>query len=291
MQVLIDGEFYSREDAKISVFDHGLLYGDGVFEGIRIYNNRVFELDAHIARLYRSAKSIALEIPLSAEEMTAAVIETVRRNELIDGYIRLVVTRGEGDLGLNPVKCPKASYVIIASTIQLYPEEAYRKGLKIITCATRRNSPQTVNGNVKSLNYLNNIIAVLELRGTGANEGLMLTLDGYVCECTADNFFMVKDGRVLTPHPSTGALPGITRGVVIKLARELGIEVEEGRYTLHDVYNADECFLTGTGAEAAPIVDVDMRVIGDGTPGLITWKLIDAFRAYARSTGAPVYED
>ena len=291
MQVLIDGQYYSREEAKISVFDHGLLYGDGIFEGIRIYNGRVFELDDHIARLYRSGKSIALDIPLTPAEMTAATIETVRRNELADGYIRLVVTRGEGDLGLNPVKCPKASYVIIASTIQLYPEEAYRKGLKIITCATRRNSPQAVNGNVKSLNYLNNILAVLELRGTGANEGLMLTLDGYVCECTADNFFMVKDGRVLTPHPSSGALPGITRGVVIKLARQLGMEVEEGRYTLHDVYNADECFLTGTGAEAAPIVDVDMRVIGDGTPGPITWKLIDAFRAYARSTGAPVYED
>ena len=291
MQVLIDGQYYSRKEAKISVFDHGLLYGDGIFEGIRIYNGRVFELDDHIARLYRSGKSIALDIPLTPAEMTAATIETVRRNELADGYIRLVVTRGEGDLGLNPVKCPKASYVIIASTIQLYPEEAYRKGLKIITCATRRNSPQAVNGNVKSLNYLNNILAVLELRGTGANEGLMLTLDGYVCECTADNFFMVKDGRVLTPHPSSGALPGITRGVVIKLARQLGMEVEEGRYTLHDVYNADECFLTGTGAEAAPIVDVDMRVIGDGTPGPITWKLIDAFRAYARSTGAPVYED
>ena len=290
MKIYIGGKYYSERDAKISVFDHGLLYGDGIFEGIRIYNGRVFELDAHVARLYRSAKSLALEVPLTREEMTAATIETVRRNELVDGYIRLVVTRGEGDLGLNPVKCPKASYVIIASTIQLYPEEAYQRGLKIITCATRRNSPQTVNANVKSLNYLNNIIAVLELRGTGANEGLMLTLDGYVCECTADNFFMVKDGRVLTPHPSTGALPGITRGVVMKLARELGIEVEEGRYTLHDVYNADECFLTGTGAEAAPIVDVDMRVIGDGTPGPVTWRLIDAFRAYARSTGAPVYE-
>jgi branched-chain amino acid aminotransferase len=290
MQVLIDGQYYTREDAKISVFDHGLLYGDGIFEGIRIYNGRVFELDEHIARLYRSATSLALQVPLTPQEMYAATVETVRRNELVDGYIRLVVTRGEGDLGLNPVKCPKSSYFIIASTIQLYPEEAYQKGLKIVTCATRRNSPQTVNGNVKSLNYLNNIIAVLELRGTGANEGLMLTLDGYVCECTADNFFMVKEGRVLTPHPSTGALPGITRAVVIKLARQMGIEVEEGRYTLHDVYNADECFLTGTGAEAAPIVDVDQRIIGDGKPGPVTWKLIDAFRAYARSTGAPVYE-
>ena len=292
MQVLIDGQYYSREDAKISVFDHGLLYGDGIFEGIRIYNGRVFELDDHIARLYRSAKSIALEIPLTPEEMTAATVETVRRNELVDGYIRLVVTRGEGDLGLEPGQVPQGR----ATSSSPPPSSCTRRRR---TRTASRSSPappaatprRRVNGNVKSLNYLNNIIAVLELRGTGANEGLMLTLDGYVCECTADNFFMVKDGRVLTPHPSTGALPGITRGVVIELAREMGIEVEEGRYTLHDVYNADECFLTGTGAEAAPIVDVDMRVIGDGTPGPVTWKLIDAFRAYARSTGTPVYED
>ncbi len=293
MQILIDGQYYDRAGAKISVFDHGLLYGDGVFEGIRIYNGRVFELDAHINRLYESAHSIALQIPVPKEEMLRRTVETVRRNGLTDGYVRLVVTRGEGDLGLNPVKCPKASYFIIASTIQLYPEEAYTQGLKIITCSTRRNEHQTINGNIKSLNYLNNIMAALELRSAGVSEGLMLTTGGFVCECTADNFFMVKDGRLRTPDAATGALRGITRMVVIRLARQMGIEVDEGFYTLHDVYNADECFLTGTGAEVAPIVEVDLRPIGGGTPGPITWKLIDAFRAYAREpgSGTPVYDD
>ena len=293
MQILIDGQYYDRDHAKISVFDHGLLYGDGVFEGIRIYNKRVFELEAHIARLYRSARSIGLVVPIPQEEMARQTIETVWRNGLADGYIRVVVTRGEGDLGLNPVKCPKPSYFIIASTIQLYPEEAYTQGLRIITCSTRRNSPQTVNGNVKSLNYLNNILAALELRNAGVDEGLLLTLDGYICECTADNFFMVKDGELYTPHPSTGALQGITRMVVMRLARQLGIPVHEGLYTLHDVYNADECFLTGTGAEVAPIVEVDLRSIGDGAPGPVTVKLIDAFHAYTQSPdcGAPVGED
>lgn len=293
MQILIDGQYYDREHAKISVFDHGLLYGDGVFEGIRIYNGRIFELVAHIERLYQSAHTIGLTIPVTKEELIRQTVETVRRNGLRDGYIRLVVTRGEGDLGLNPIKCPKPSYFIIASTIQLYPEEAYTQGLRIITCSTRRNSHQTLNGNVKSLNYLNNIMAALELRNAGVNEGLMLNLDGYVCECTADNFFMVKNGELHTPHPSTGALRGITRMVVMRLAREMGIPVYEGLYTLHDVYNADECFLTGTGAEVAPIVEVDLRAIGDGKPGPITWKLIDAFRAYTRSpeSGTAVYED
>lgn len=293
MQVLIDGQYYDRADAKISVFDHGLLYGDGVFEGIRIYNGRIFELEAHITRLYESAHTIALQIPISREEMIRQTVETVRRNGLTDGYIRLVVTRGEGDLGLNPIKCPKASYFIIASTIQLYPEEAYTKGLKIITCSIRRNEHQTINGNVKSLNYLNNIMAALELRSAGVNEGLMLTTEGYVCECTADNFFMVKKGRLWTPDAATGALRGITRMVVMRLARHMGIEVHEGFYTLHDVYNADECFLTGTGAEVAPIVEVDLRPIGDGKPGPITWKLIDAFRAYTQTPecGTAVYED
>jgi branched-chain amino acid aminotransferase len=294
MEILVDGTYYDKEQAAISVFDHGLLYGDGVFEGIRVYNKRVFELDAHIERLYRSAHTIALAIPLAPEEMTRAVVETVRRNGLTDGYVRLVVTRGAGDLGLNPVKCPKASYFIIASTIQLYPEEAYEKGLKVITCSTRRNAHQTINGNVKSLNYLNNIMAALELKGTGADEGLMLTIDGYVCECTADNFFMVKDGRLLTPHPSTGALRGITRAVAMRIAGDdMGMDVEEGHYTLHDVYNADECFLTGTGAECAPIVEIDKRAIGDGTPGPLTWEIIRRFRAYAQTpeSGRPVYEE
>lgn len=289
MQILIDGEYYEREDAKISVFDHGLLYGDGVFEGIRIYNQRVFELKDHLDRLFMSAQAIALEVPIGKDELREATLETVRRNGLSDGYIRLVVTRGEGDLGLNPVKCPKASYFIIASTIQLYPEEAYEKGLTVVTCSTRRNSPNSLNGSVKSLNYLNNIMGALELRGTGANEGIMLSQDGYVAECTADNLFLVKNGHIFTPHPATGALRGISRGVVIKLCREsLDIPVEEGFYTLYDVYNADELFLTGTGAEADPIVEVDKRKIGTGQPGPITWRIIRAFREYANSTGTPV---
>jgi len=294
MEILVNGTYCGKEQAGISVFDHGLLYGDGVFEGIRVYNRRVFELEAHIGRLYRSARTIALEIPLTPDEMTRAVVETVRRNELTDGYVRLVVTRGQGDLGLNPVKCPQASYFIIASTIQLYPEEACENGLKVTTCSTRRNSHQTINGNVKSLNYLNNIMGALELRSTGADEGLMLTLDGYVCECTADNFFMVNKGRLCTPHPSTGALRGVTRAVAMRIAaEEIGLEVEEGLYTLHDVYNSEECFLTGTGAECAPIVEIDARPIGDGRPGPVTWDIIRRFRAYTQTpeSGTPVYDE
>ncbi|NLT34361.1 MAG: branched-chain-amino-acid transaminase [Gaiellales bacterium] len=292
MQVLIDGTYYDKEHAKISVFDHGLLYGDGIFEGIRIYNGRVFELEDHIERLYMSAQAIALEVPIDRVAMFEATLETVRRNELRDGYIRLVVTRGEGDLGLNPVKCPKSSYFIITSTIQLYPPEAYEKGLTVITCSTRRNSPQCINGSVKSLNYLTNILGALELRGTGANEGIVLNQDGWVAECTADNLFFVKGGKVFTPHPITGALRGISRGVVIKLCREqLSIPVEEGLYTLYDIYNADELFLTGTGAEAAPIVEADRRKIGDGTPGPVTRRIIKAFRDYAATSGAPVWPE
>ena len=288
MQIYIDGAFYGRDDAKISVFDHGLLYGDGVFEGIRVYNKRVFELDAHIARLYDSAKAIALTIPLDRDEMVAATVETVRRNELVDGYIRLVVTRGVGDLGLNPNKCPKATVFIIAATIQLYPEEFYQNGLSLHTCSTRRNSPQAINPSVKSLNYLNNILGAIEVNQAGCLEGLMLTQDGYVCECTADNFFLVKRGRLCTPSTAVGALCGITRDVVLRLAREMGLETEEGLYTLYDVYTAEEAFLTGTGAEMVPVIGVDERVIGSGTPGPITRELLGRFREYARSTGTPV---
>ncbi len=290
MQIYIDGAFYGRDDAKISVFDHGLLYGDGVFEGIRVYNKRVFELDAHIARLYDSAKAIALTIPLDPAEMTAATVETVRRNELTDGYIRLVVTRGVGDLGLNPNKCPKATVFIIAATIQLYPEEFYQNGLSLHTCSTRRNSPQAINPAVKSLNYLNNILGAIEVNRAGCLEGLMLTQDGYVCECTADNFFLVKRGRLCTPSTAVGALRGITREVVLRLAGEMGLETEEGLYTLYDVYTAEEAFLTGTGAEMVPVIGVDDRTIGSGTPGPITRELLGRFREYARSTGTPVYE-
>jgi branched-chain amino acid aminotransferase len=292
MQIYLDGQFVGRDEAKLSVFDHGLLYGDGVFEGIRVYNRRVFELDAHIDRLYDSARAIALTIPLAKDEMAEATVETVRRNGLDDGYIRLVVTRGVGDLGLNPIKCPVASTFVIASTIQLYPEEYYRNGLALITCSTRRNAAQALNPAVKSLNYLNNIMGAIEVNKAGCLEGLMLTQDGYVCECTADNFFMVRGGRLLTPSPAVGALRGITRGVVMRIAREeMGLEVEEGFYTLYDVYTADEAFLTGTGAELVPVIDVDGRTVGDGRPGEITQGLLARFQVYARSSGTPVYPD
>jgi len=287
MQIYIDGRFYSEDDAKISVFDHGLLYGDGVFEGIRIYGGRVFELEAHIDRLYASAQTIALEIPLSREALVEALLETIRRNEGAE-YVRLVVTRGKGDLGLNPKKCPKSTVFCIAAGITLYPAEVYHKGFKLRTLATRRNDPQAVNPAVKSLNYLNNVLGALELRDTDVNEGLFLTTDGYVCECTADNFFLIKGNKLMTPSPALGALGGITRGVVMRLAAGMGLEVEEGFYTLHDVYNADEAFLTGTAAEVGPVVEVDRRQIGGGMPGPVTKDLIARFREYAHSTGTPV---
>ena len=287
MQIYIDGSFYSEDDAKISVFDHGLLYGDGVFEGIRVYDGRVFELDAHIDRLYASAQTIALQIPLSREDLIEAMLETIRRNQGAE-YVRLVVTRGPGDLGLNPAKCPKPTVFCIADGITLYPAEVYRKGFKLRTLATRRNDPQAVNPSVKSLNYLNNVIGALELRDTDVNEGLFLTSDGYVCECTADNFFLIKGNKLMTPSPALGALPGITRAVVMRLAGEMGMEVEEGFYTLHEVYNADEAFLTGTAAEVGPVVEVDRREIGAGVPGPLTKKLVDQFHEYAHRTGTPV---
>lgn len=289
MQIYIDGEFYNKDEAKISVFDHGLLYGDGVFEGIRLYNGRVFELDAHIDRLYASAQALALEIPLSRADLVEAMMETIRRNGIRDGYVRLVVTRGKGDLGLNPAKCPKPTVFCIADGITLYPPEVYEKGFKVATLATRRNDPQAINPAIKSLNYLNNVLGALELRGRDVNEGLFLTTSGYVCECTADNFFLVKGRKLMTPHPSLGALAGITRAVVMRLARQMGLEVEEGFYTLYDVYNADEAFLTGTAAEVGPVVEVDRRLIGDGVPGPVTKEIIIRFREYAQNSGTPVY--
>jgi branched-chain amino acid aminotransferase len=286
MQIYIDGEFYSKEDAKISVFDHGLLYGDGVFEGIRVYKGRVFELDAHIDRLYDSAQAIALDIPLSRDALVAAMVETIRLNDA--EYVRLVVTRGIGDLGLNPSKCPRATVFIIAGGITLYPAEVYEKGFKVATLSTRRNDPQAINPAVKSLNYLNNVMGALELRDRGVNEGLFLTTAGYVCECTADNLFLVKGRKLMTPHPATGALKGITRGVAMKLASFMGLEVEEGFYTLYDVYTADEAFLTGTAAEVGPIVEVDKRKIGAGVPGPVTKEIITRFHEYAQNSGTPV---
>ncbi len=287
MQIYIDGGYYSKDDAKLSVFDHGLLYGDGVFEGIRVYGGRVFELDPHMDRLYASAQAIALEIPLSREDLIEAMMETIRRNDGAD-YVRLAVTRGKGDLGLNPSKCPKATVFCIAGGITLYPAEVYETGFKVRTLATRRNDPQALNPAIKSLNYLNNVLGALELRDTGVNEGLFLTSSGYVCECTADNFFLVKGRKLMTPNPALGALGGITRAVVMKLAAGMGMEVEEGFYTLFDVYSADEAFLTGTAAEVGPIVEVDRRPIGAGVPGPVTRDLIARFREYAQNTGTPV---
>lgn len=288
MEIYLDGRYCDENEAKISVFDHGLLYGDGVFEGIRIYNKLIFKLDEHLKRLYGGAKVIMLDIPLSVAEMRAAVVETVRRNGLSDGYIRLVVTRGQGDLGLNPTKCSRPTIFIIADTIKIYPDEIYKKGMKVVTVSTRRNLIEALNPRIKSLNYLNNIMATLEVNRSDAQEGLMLNADGFVSECIVDNFFMVEQGIILTPPTSMGALKGITRDTVVELAREAGYPVEEKILTLHDVYVADECFLTGTAAEIAPITSVDDRIIGTGKPGEITLELMKRFKEYAHSNGAEV---
>ncbi len=288
MQIYMNGDYLEEAGAKISVFDHGLLYGDGIFEGIRIYNKRVFKLDEHLKRLYDSAKVILLSIPLSLAEMRAAVIETVRRNELTDGYVRLVVTRGKGDLGLNPAKCPRPTIFIIAATIKIYPDEIYKKGMKVVTVSTRRNMIEALNPRIKSLNYLNNIMATLEVNRTDAQEGLMLNSEGYVTECIVDNFFLIDGGVIFTPPTSTGALKGITRDTVMELAREAGYVVEEKMLTLHDIYVAEEAFLTGTAAEVAPITSVDERLIGNGKPGPITVQLIKRDREYSQNNGTPV---
>lgn len=288
MEIYLDGRFVSEADASISVFDHGLLYGDGIFEGIRVYNRRVFKLDEHLNRLYGGAKAIMLAAPLSVDDLKAAIVETVRRNDLTDGYVRLVVTRGKGDLGLNPLKCPKPTIFIIASTISIYPDDVYHQGMKVVTVSTRRNSIEALNPRMKSLNYLNNVMATLEVNRSDAQEGLMLNADGYVTECIVDNLFLVDQGVVVTPPTSSGALKGITRDTVMELAVEAGYRVDERVLTLHDVYVADEAFLTGTAAEIAPITNVDERLIGSGQPGPITADLMKRFHDYARSNGTPI---
>jgi branched-chain amino acid aminotransferase len=290
LKIYIDGNFYDQSEAKISVFDHGLLYGDGVFEGIRFYDDRVFRLEEHIDRLWDSAKAIALELPVSKPELVAATLETIRQNDLHNGYIRLVVTRGVGSLGLSPDSCRRPSIIIIAATIALYPEELYHKGLTMITCSTRRTSAAALNGRVKSLNYLNNIMAKLEAQHAGAGEGVMLNEEGYVAECTGDNIFVIKNGRIATPHPHCGILAGVTRGVVFELAEKANIPTREHNLTRYDVYTADECFLTGTAAEVIPAVQLDKRLIGNGQPGPITLKLVDSFRELTRTTGTPIYQ-
>ena len=288
-KIYIDGKFYSEASAKVSVFDHGLLYGDGIFEGIRFYNGRVFRLEEHLARLWDSARSICLEIPMTVRDMTEAVLETIRQNHLRDGYIRLLVTRGIGNLGLNPTQCKSPSVIIIAATIALYHESFYRKGLTIVTCATRRSNPAALNPAVKSLNYLNNVMARIEANLANADEALMLNDAGNVAECTADNVFVIKRGQIFTPPITAGALRGITRGIVFEIAAELGIKVLETDITRHDIFVADECFLTGTAAEIVPVVKADGRLIGNGKPGPITTRTMARFREITRETGTPIF--
>lgn len=287
-KIYLDGLIVDEADAKVSVFDHGLLYGDGVFEGIRFYNHRVFRLEEHIRRLYDSAKSILLTIPLTPQEMIAATCATIRANGLIDGYIRLVITRGVGPMGLSPYKCPKASVIIIVDTISLYSEEAYANGLTMATCSSRRPSHDILSPQVKSLNYLNNVMAKVEALQAGAEEGLILNDLGLVAECTGDNVFVIRDGFITTPPITAGALPGITRAAVIDIARELGIPLAERDLSRHDIYTCDECFLTGTAAEVIAATKLDQRVLGTGKPGPITQKIIARFREIVGTTGTPV---
>src|SRR5438105_12836690 len=288
-QMYIDGKFYAEGDAKVSVFDHGLLYGDGILEGIRFYNGRVFRLEEHLERLWDSARSICLDIQMSQRAISEALLETIRQKELREGYIRLLVTRGVGNLGLNPEQCKKPSVIIITAQIALYPENVYRNGLTVVTCATRRTNPSALNPAVKSLNYLNNVMARIEANQANADEALMLNDEGNIAECTADNVFIVKHGQIFTPPITAGALRGITRSVVFEIAAETGIKVVEADITRHDVFIADEAFLTGTAAEIIPLVKDDGRPIGNGKPGPITTRMMTRFRQLTRETGTPIY--
>lgn len=288
MKIYIDGKFYDEKNAKISVFDHGLLYGDGIFEGIRAYHGRVFKLKEHVERLYYSAKAILLDIPLTPEQMSKAVVDTCRANKLRDGYIRLVVTRGIGTLGLNPNRCKEPSVIIIAGKIQLYPEELYQRGMEIVTVATTRNLANAVNPAIKSLNYLNNVLAKIEANNAGVEEAIMLNAQGFVAECTGDNIFLVRGSHLFTPPLSAGALYGITRGTVMDLAREAGLTVSEPNLSRYDVYCADECFLTGTGAEIIPVTKVDGRIIGTGKPGPVTKDLVARYHKLTAVSGEPI---
>jgi branched-chain amino acid aminotransferase len=290
MKVYINGKFRDEADATVSVFDHGLLYGDGIFEGIRAYNGRVFKLKEHIDRLFYSAKAILLQMPMAHAELMKAVVDTCRQNEVRDGYIRLVVTRGVGTLGLNPNRCKDPSVIIIAGKIQLYPAELYEKGMDIITVPTVRNLHSALNPAIKSLNYLNNILAKIEANNSGCEEAVMLNAEGFVAECTGDNLFIVKENQVITPPLTAGALYGITRRVVLDLARELGMQTSEPNLTRYDLFNAEECFLTGTGAELVPVVRIDGRVIGTGKPGPVTKRLVNEYHALTKVSGEPIYD-
>lgn len=289
LQIWIDGDFHAEAEAKISVFDHGLLYGDGVFEGIRFYNDRVFRLEEHIERLFDSAKAIHLTIPATQEEVCRVVTDTIAKNGLHDGYVRLVVTRGTGALGLSPYQCETPSIICIAATITLYPEEYYRDGLILATCSTRRPTHDSLSPSVKSLNYLSNVMAKVEALAAGAQEGVMLNTEGYVAECTGDNIFIMKNGVMYTPTVASGSLNGITRKAVMELVEEAGIPLREVQMARYDLYTADEMFLTGTAAEVVPVREYDKRVIGTGEPGPVTLQMLDAFHKLAETTGTPIY--
>jgi branched-chain amino acid aminotransferase len=288
MKIYINGKLLDEKNAKISVFDHGLLYGDGVFEGIRVYHKKVFTLDRHVDRLYRSARAIALEIPMTKQQMADAVIKTCKANKMKEGYIRLVVTRGVGTLGLNPYQCKQPQVIIIAAKIQLYPVELYEKGLSIITVGTMRNHPEAINPRIKSLNYLNNVLAKIEALNSGVMECIMLNPQGYVAEASGDNIFVVRGNTLITPPVWCGALEGITREVVMELARELGYTVKEDVMSRYDLYTADEVFLTGTAAEIIGVGVIDRRPIGSGKPGPVTMRLAERFREYTREDGVPI---
>jgi len=291
MLIYMNGKLVPKEEATVSVFDHGLLYGDGIFEGIRVYDGNIFRLREHIERLYESAKTIGLEIPESYAEVENATVETVKANGMRDAYIRLVFTRGIGDLGIDPSSCPKPTFFIICSTIQLYPDEFYETGIPLITASTRRIPMECLDPRIKSLNYLNNILAKIEAKKAGVPEAVMLNLSGRVAECTADNIFIMRNGKLKTPRLTEGALPGVTRHAALELAAETGLRVKETVLGLHDLYNAEECFLTGTGAEIVPVVSIDGRQIGSGKPGTITLDLLDRFRKLRVTDGHKVSYD
>lgn len=289
--IYMNGEFVKKEDAKVSVYDHGFLYGDGVFEGIRSYNGNVFRLDEHLERLYDSAKSVMLEIPHTYEEMTALVVETLRRNNLKDAYIRLVVSRGVGNLGLDPFTCEKPNVIVIAEKLSLFPKALYESGIEIVSVATRRSRSDVLSPKVKSLNYMNNILVKIEASLAGVSEALMLNDQGYVAEGSADNIFIVRKNKLLTPPGYVGALEGITRNAIMDVAAQKGYDIQEAVFTRHDVYVADEVFLTGTAAEVIAVVKVDGRVIGEGKPGPVTNDLLESFRELVQNDGVKVYTE
>jgi branched-chain amino acid aminotransferase len=292
LQVYVDGAFYPKSQAKVSVFDHGLLYGDGVFEGIRAYNGSVFKLKEHIDRLYRSAHMIMLEIPVSKEEMIQTVVETLRKNNLKDSYIRLVVTRGVGDLGLNPKKCAKPTIIVITDTIALHKGEAKEKGVTAMISWVKRDPVDATSHEIKSLNYLNSILAKIEANINGVDEAICLDKNGFVCEGVAENIFIVRNGRIFTPPSYTGALPGITAEEIAKLARKLGYEVKDKNITPYELFNAEEVFFTGTAAEIVPVREINKRTISNGKPGPITKRLMEEFAKLVRdqSQGIPIYD-